>query len=65
MNIIKLKIYKDSNLVIKQVSGEFSVKEPNLAKYRDKIQRRLLSFENYELQVVPRSKNKYADALAL
>ena len=64
MKISKLKIYRYSNLIIKQVSGDFTVKEPNLTKYREELQRRLKDFKNYELEFVPRSKNKYANALA-
>ena len=64
MKIPKVRVYGDSNFLIKQVNGEFAVKEPSLANYRDEIQKRLLNFENYGLETVPRSKNKYADALA-
>ena len=63
MKISKLKIYGDSNLIIKQVNGDFASKEPNLTKYREEIQRRLKDFKNYDLKFVPRSKNKYADGL--
>ena len=64
MKVSTLKIYEDSNLIIRQVNGDFVVKEPNLTKYREEIQRRLKDFKNYELEFVPRSKNKYPDALA-
>ena len=42
----------------------FFVKEPSLAKYRDENQKRLLNFKNYGLETIPRSKTKFADALA-
>ena len=64
MKISKLNIYGDSNLIIKQVNGDFVVKEPNWTKYREEVQRRLKYFKNYELEFVLRSKNKYTDALA-
>ena len=35
MKISKLEICGDSNLIIKQVSGDFAVKEPNMTKYRE------------------------------
>ena len=35
-----------------------------MVKYREEIQEKLHNFKNYELEYVPRSQNKYADALA-
>ena len=64
MKIAKLKICRDSNLVIRQLNGDFAVKEPNLVKYREEILNRLKGFESFELEAIPRYENKYADALA-
>ena len=64
MEIPNLEVRGDSNLIIKQISGDFAVKEPSLIKYRDEVQKILRNFESYELRFVPRSQNKYADALA-
>ncbi|PON91622.1 Ribonuclease H [Trema orientale] len=44
MKILNLKICGDSNLVIRQLNGDFAVKEPSLIKYRDEIQERLKGF---------------------
>ena len=61
--VSELKICRDSNLIIKQVSGYFTVEKPYLITYREKIQKRLQGFKNYKLDFIPRSMNKYVDAL--
>ncbi|KAL5556767.1 hypothetical protein UlMin_039003 [Ulmus minor] len=59
-----LVIRGDSCLVIQQLKGEFAVKEPALTKYRAKAQQILQSFQTFRFEHVPRSQNRYADALA-
>ncbi|PON61891.1 Ribonuclease H-like domain containing protein [Trema orientale] len=64
MKISKLKICENSNLVIRQLNGDFAVKEPNLVEYREEILDKLKGFESYELESVLHHENKYADTLA-
>ncbi|KAL5566386.1 hypothetical protein UlMin_029550 [Ulmus minor] len=59
-----LAIRGDSRLVIQQLKGEFAVKEPALTKYRAKAQQILHNFQAFHFEHVPRSQNRYADALA-
>ncbi|KAL5558258.1 hypothetical protein UlMin_034469 [Ulmus minor] len=59
-----LVIRGDSRLVIQQLKGEFAVKEPALTKYRTKAQQILQSFQTFQFEHIPRSQNRYADALA-
>ncbi|KAL5541488.1 hypothetical protein UlMin_009198 [Ulmus minor] len=59
-----LVIRGDSRLVIQQLKGEFAVKEPALTKYRTKAQQILQSFRTFQFEHIPRSQNRYADALA-
>ncbi|KAL5548435.1 hypothetical protein UlMin_003666 [Ulmus minor] len=62
--IAHLAIKGDSRLVIQQLKGEFAVKEPALTKYRAKAQQILQNFRAFHFEHVPRSQNRYADALA-
>ncbi|KAL5571527.1 hypothetical protein UlMin_021124 [Ulmus minor] len=59
-----LAIRGDSHLVIQQLKGEFAVKEPALTKYRAKAQQILQKFQAFHFEHMPRSQNRYADALA-
>ena len=62
--ITHLAIKGDSRLVIQQLKGEFAVKEPALTKYRAKAQQVLQNFQAFHFEHVPRSQNRYVDALA-
>ncbi|XP_028080536.1 uncharacterized protein LOC114282093 [Camellia sinensis] len=62
-NIKKIRIRGDSKLIVKQVSGQFILKEPALVTYRTTVQRLLDKFQKVEIEHVPRSDNKFSDAL--
>uniref|UniRef100_A0A2N9I5K4 Integrase catalytic domain-containing protein n=1 Tax=Fagus sylvatica TaxID=28930 RepID=A0A2N9I5K4_FAGSY len=64
MGIKHLKVIGDSNLIICQAKGEFSLKEPSLAPYRALAQRLEEKFSTFEIVHALRSENRYADALA-
>ena len=63
-SIKKIRIRGDSKLIVKQVSGQLVLKEPALATYRTTVQRPLDKFQKVEIEQVPRSDNKFSDALA-
>ena len=64
MGIKHLRVIGDSNLIICQAKGEFSLKEPSLAPYRALAQRLEERFSTFEVTHALRSENRYADALA-
>ena len=64
MGIKHLKVIGDSNLIIRQAKGEFSLKEPSLAPYRALAQRLEEKFSAFKVTHALRSENRYADALA-
>jgi ribonuclease HI len=64
MGIKHLRVIGDSNLIICQAKGEFSLKEPSLAPYRALAQRLEGKFSTFEVTHALRSENRYADALA-
>ncbi|KAL5549105.1 hypothetical protein UlMin_004336 [Ulmus minor] len=59
-----LNIQGDSRLVVQQLKGEFAVKEPALTRYRARAQQILQRFQTFHFKHIPRSQNRYADALA-
>ena len=64
MGVKHLKVLGDSNLVVCQTKGSFSLKEPNLAPYRIMAQKMEERFLTFEIEHAPRNENRFADALA-
>lgn len=64
MGIKHLRVIGDSNLVVCQANGSFSLKEPSLALYRMLAQRIENIFCTFEIKFAQRSESRYADALA-
>ena len=64
MGIKHLRVMGDSNLVVCQTKGSFSLKEPNLASYRAMAQKMEEKFSTFEIEHVPRNENRFVDALA-
>jgi len=62
--INNLIIKGDSQLVIKQLKGEYKVNSPNLQELYDKCSKLLKLFDNYELYHIDRKLNSEADKLA-
>ena len=65
MGIKCLKVIGDSNLVVSQANGDFSLKEPTLALYRTLAQKLEEKFDTLTIEYAHRSENRYADALAV
>ncbi|GAU47095.1 hypothetical protein TSUD_369280 [Trifolium subterraneum] len=64
MEVHELKAQSDSQLVANQVAGEFQTKDPQLAKYLEKVKEMAKHFTKFELANVPREQNSRADLLA-
>ncbi|KAG9454401.1 hypothetical protein H6P81_007305 [Aristolochia fimbriata] len=64
MQLSQLNIYGDSALVIKQLTGEFEVKKPELTPFWRHAGELLAQIPETSLHHVPRSENGPADALA-
>jgi Ribonuclease HI len=54
----------DSELVVRQATGEWSVKQPELRERRVQVREQLAEFEEWSLSHVPREVNERADQLA-
>jgi ribonuclease HI len=59
----KVYFYLDSELVVKQLNGEYKVKNKNLMKVYEQIRSYIISFD-YKFEHIPRELNKIADKLA-
>jgi ribonuclease HI len=56
-------IYMDSELLAKQLSGEYRVKDENMKRLFEKALGILKGFNSYEVKHIVREKNKEADKL--
>lgn len=59
----KVELVMDSELVVKQLKGEYRVKNPDLAQKFLQVHNLVLSFKEFTVRHVLREKNKEADAL--
>lgn len=63
-NIKRLNVNTDSELLYKQLNGEYKVKDTTLKIFNNIAKHLLSGFEKIELTNIPREKNKGADKLA-
>jgi ribonuclease HI len=59
-----VQIRGDSELIVKQVTGEYGVNDPELREYRIRVRELLDGFDDWEISHVPREVNDRADDLA-
>jgi ribonuclease HI len=59
-----LKIRTDSELVVKQINGEYKVKHEQITKLYDQAIKLLRSIEMSKVEFIPRAQNEKADYLA-
>ncbi|XP_057418949.1 uncharacterized protein LOC130713175 [Lotus japonicus] len=64
LGVQKLFIKGDSQLVVKQVNGEYQVKDPQLSKYLGVVRRLMMEIGKIRIEDVPRGQNERADVLA-
>ncbi|XP_071699261.1 uncharacterized protein [Rutidosis leptorrhynchoides] len=63
MDITKLRVFIDSQLVANQFNVSFEAHDSSMQKYLQLLKEMAVRFEHFELAQVPRSQNKKADAL--
>ena len=59
-----VKVFMDSELVVKQLSGEYRVKDYKMKELFRQALEVLKDFKSFEIKHIDRSKNKEADSLA-
>ena len=60
----RINVYGDSELIIRQVNGEYNANHPRLRAYRNDVIDLLKTFEESTLNFVPRKRNIAAHNLA-
>lgn len=60
----RLKVISDSELMVKQLKGQYRVNSPELRPLYDEAKRRIAKLQTFQAQHVLRDKNKQADRLA-
>jgi len=64
LGLTELKIYSDSELLVRQMKGEYRVRNPRLQELYFQAVKGLESFRKVFFSHVPREKNKEADRMA-
>ena len=64
IGILQLEIFKDSKLVINQISEQYDVKKEDLVPYCKYAKKLIANFEAITLEHIPRKESRQADALA-
>ena len=60
----RVSVFSDSELVVKQISGEYAVKNEELKRLRKQIEHLRKGFEELNITFIRREENKSADKLA-
>lgn len=60
----EIHVYMDSELVVKQIKGEYRVKNPELIIIKSKVDIQIKQFSHFQIEHIPRHKNQRADELA-
>lgn len=64
LRIDSLVVKSDSQLLVRQISGQYRVRNPSLQVLHGEVQTLLAHFFHYEVVHIPREENELADALA-
>jgi ribonuclease HI len=60
----KLRVVSDSELMVKQIKGQYRVNSPELRPLYEEAKRRIARLDQFRIEHVLRGKNKEADRLA-
>ncbi len=59
-----IEVYMDSELVVRQINGQYRVREPHLKVLYNSVLNLLRRFRSYQVRHIPRSENREADRLS-
>ncbi len=59
----EIEIFSDSELLVKQINGEYNVKSENIRPLFMQVMDMLDKFKNWKIKHIPREKNQQADKL--
>ncbi|XP_059590546.1 uncharacterized protein LOC132253155 [Vitis vinifera] len=64
LSVSKLRIYSDSQLVVRHVQKEYEAKNARMARYLAKVRNTLQQFTEWTIEKIKRTDNRRVDALA-
>ncbi len=64
MHIKEVSVFADSELMVRQINGQYKVKSEDLRPLFNKAAGLIAAFEKFRISHVPREKNSIADGLA-
>jgi ribonuclease HI len=64
LGVAKVRVYLDSELVVRQLRGEYRVREAHLQTLHQQAMETLHRFAQYSIHHIPREQNRRADQLA-
>ncbi len=64
LGVTQVKLFADSELMVKQLNGAYKVKNEGLKPLYQKVKELIAKIGSVEVQYIPRERNKDADALA-
>lgn len=60
----KIYVFADSELVVRQINGQYKVKNPRMQKLFGKVMTLLQQYDHWNVEHVPREQNMRADQLS-
>lgn len=63
-NVRRLKVFSDSELLVRQLQGKYKVRSADLRPLFEQAQSTLTAFDRIVFEHIPRERNREADALA-
>lgn len=64
LHISEIKLFSDSELLVRQINGEYRVKDARLQNLMAHFQREKEKLKSFSISHIPREQNSEADALA-
>ena len=64
LSVSRLRVYSDSQLVVRHVQKKYEAKDARMARYLTKVRDTLQRFTEWTIEKIKRTENRYADALA-
>lgn len=65
MNVEEIELYSDSQLIISQINGDYSVKNKGLKPLYSKVMKLKKFFKTTKFKHIKREKNKFANRLSI
>lgn len=62
-NVAEVRVFTDSQLLARQMTGAYRVKSPLLAELHDRAHQLIRGLRRFEIYHVPREENRAADSL--